>query len=133
MGGPRVAISVLLVDDEPAVLRALARMFAPHFDAVEVASDAQMAFERCCQRRFRTLVTDFNMPHRDGLWLLAQLRRYDPGVHRILISGGCPPSLEQHLRSGLVQHFVAKPIAVQEVSAIRRWAPRDHGAQPGLG
>ncbi|MBI4701152.1 MAG: response regulator [Deltaproteobacteria bacterium] len=112
----RASAAVLVVDDDPLVLRTMARQLSRQFQ-VETAADAASALERCRRRSFAVVVTDYRMPDHDGLWLLEQVRRDWPDAGRMLVSGSPPADLDVHLSSGLVQGFVRKPFELGELGA----------------
>ncbi len=108
---------VLVVDDEPSVVRSLCRGFGPGVDADGVTR-ASLALERLEKEQFDVLLTDYEMPLHDGLWLLreAHVRALRP--RRLLMSGVVPPLLNDHLRSGVVHAFLPKPFTSNEALAL---------------
>ena len=70
---PESAAEVLLVDDEPHVVRLLALKLQAAGFAVRTASDGQAALEEVRRERPALVVTDLNMPRLDGLGLLRAL------------------------------------------------------------
>ncbi|HET6340312.1 MAG TPA: response regulator, partial [Polyangiales bacterium] len=81
--------SVLFVDDEPLVLRALGRMVRPlqnEFDAVFAANGAE-ALDQLAIKPIDVLVSDMRMPGMDGAALLAQVQRHFPATARVILSG----------------------------------------------
>lgn len=107
---------VLVVDDEPAVLRALVRLLKEHC-TVDTADTAEHALLLMSSRAYDAVVTDYEMDGRDGIWLLRQVERRYPKVRRVLHSGSAPVNVETHVRSGLVQSFVQKPATANQLIA----------------
>lgn len=105
-----MAQRILLVDDEPLIQRAYHRALQRTGFDVELVANAERAVERLAQESFDVVLTDHDMPGMKGIWLLEQVRARHPRVRRILMSGGSPPGLDNHVGSGLVQAFLAKPI-----------------------
>jgi HD-like signal output (HDOD) protein/ActR/RegA family two-component response regulator len=101
---------VLFVDDEPAILRALARLLRPlrhEFESEFVASGAE-ALARLEQAPFDVVVSDIRMPVMDGTALLTEVQRAHPRVLRIVLSGHA--DTDAALRALPVAHqFLAKP------------------------
>ena len=65
-----MAQTILLVDDDPAVVRMLKRgLVGAGFD-VETAAGGADALERLDQRTYDLLLTDVSMPEVDGLMVL---------------------------------------------------------------
>lgn len=78
---------VLVVDDEPDSVEALAGLLGPHF-TVETAHGGEAALERLTgSGPFTVVVTDLRMPGMNGLDLLAHARNAAPHTVRILLTG----------------------------------------------
>jgi DNA-binding NtrC family response regulator len=107
---------VLLVDDEPVVLRALVRLLKELWK-VDTADSAEHALLLMASRSYDAVVTDFEMDGRNGVWLLEQVKLRYPTVRRVLHSGSDPVQIESHLRSGLVQRYVQKPATASQLIA----------------
>ena len=60
---------LLLVDDDPAVLRGLSRMLLDQWNVTTAHSAAQAAL-LIDAFRYQAVITDYDMPGHDGLWLL---------------------------------------------------------------
>ena len=67
-------IRVLLVDDDPAMLRSAARLLGEHFQ-VTATTESLRALELCNESEFDAVVTDLEMPHLDGAELIARIRK----------------------------------------------------------
>lgn len=100
---------VLLVDDEPSILRAFGRMLRNAGLEVVATGSAEAALALLESAEFDALVTDHDMPGRNGVWLLGEARERRPRVRRVLMSGRVVEKLESYLESGLAQSFVEKP------------------------
>lgn len=99
---------VLVVDDEEEVCRILVKTLCLCCDDVVFAHSAEEG-ERMISGDLTALLTDYDMPGKDGVWLLEQVRERHPGVFRAMISGRPPADLERHMESGLIQDFTMKP------------------------
>jgi DNA-binding NtrC family response regulator len=100
---------LLLVEDHPIMRRAMARLFASQFE-VEVAAGAQDALARFAPKRFDIVVTSYRLGYIDGVELLSRLRRVDPGVLRVIVSGTSVPEIAGLIRAGVVDRCFQKPI-----------------------
>lgn len=98
---------VLLVDDQPEVARALSLPLCRHCEVIQAHSAEQGA--SLLSGDLAAVLTDYRMPGKNGLWLLAESRERFPRVFRAMVSGTPPDDLELHLESGLVQAFSMKP------------------------
>ena len=82
--------SILLVDDEPQLLRALARTLQPFSAAWEVttASNGVDALRLIRGKSFDLLITDLLMPDQDGLGTISEVRKSWPAMKIIAMTGG---------------------------------------------
>lgn len=106
-------ISVLLVDDEPAVLRSLGR--ALHTEEIEVftASNADEALAFLARKPVDVIVSDIDMPGRSGLELLKIVRHEHPAIIRMLITGAATTDRAlSAINEGEVARFFVKPFDV---------------------
>lgn len=101
-------LSILLVDDNELILKALARQLRDQ--TIDKASDIQSAVEILRARQVDMVVTDYSMPSGDGVALLELVRRVFPRVTRVLMSSAPPAALNELIAGGVVQHFMAKPL-----------------------
>ena len=99
---------VLLVDDEVLVANGLARSLSNVAD-VTVASSVASALGFLEHQEFDAVVSDFDMPGRNGLSLLAEVARRWPRLKRVLHSGAMPDEAQAALSSGVVHELIAKP------------------------
>jgi CheY-like chemotaxis protein len=119
---------VLLVEDVALVRRALARALRiTGFDVVDVAS-IDAAREALHRDAFDVVMTDEDLGHAvDGVALLAEVRDALPSARRVLVSGTAPDTLDRDLEVGLVERFHEKPISIDELRDLRRWAAPGSG------
>ncbi|MEM7448793.1 MAG: EAL domain-containing protein [Myxococcota bacterium] len=107
---------VLLVDDEPALLRSYRRTLEQEGFVVETAEDGLSAV-RCFQSgSFHAVVSDISMPGMDGMQLLREVRQHDLDVPVVLITGA--PSVETAIGAldyGALRYFV-KPVDSAQLS-----------------
>jgi DNA-binding NtrC family response regulator len=107
---------VLVVDDDPDVLRTVMRMLDRHVE-VKIALGADQALQVLGGGTIDAVVVDFNMHGPNGGWLLRQVRDRYPAVSRVLLSGSSYADLSPHLEPGLVDVFLAKPFEFEELLA----------------
>ena len=107
---------VLLVDDEPSILRGIKRILSKDWN-VEIAVGASTAASMLTATQYDAIVTDYDMPGRDGLWLLDYVRTRFPQMRRILLSGSEPFIFSNHMKSGLIQHYIPKPATTNSLFA----------------
>jgi EAL domain-containing protein (putative c-di-GMP-specific phosphodiesterase class I) len=106
---PREA-TVLLVDDEPAFLRALARYLREGPHNIETFATAPEAIERVRKGGVDVVVSDISMPGMTGLELLRAIRIHEPDLPVVLVTG--LPALEsatEAIEHGVLKYIV-KPV-----------------------
>ena len=103
---------ILIVDDDPALLTALSRALTLRMPdlVVENCDSAFAAIEQISEIEYDAVVTDIKMPGMDGLALLHEIRRLQPDLPTLLITGHGQHDLAvQALRGGAFD-FIQKPI-----------------------
>ena len=88
---------VLVVDDEPVLLRAYVRWLEAGGYAVESATDGRAAATLVAENSFDVIVSDIAMPGMDGIQLLRTVRERDFDVPIILITG--TPAVETAIKA----------------------------------
>jgi EAL domain-containing protein (putative c-di-GMP-specific phosphodiesterase class I)/signal transduction histidine kinase len=78
---------VLLVDDEPVVLRSLARNLTGRDYEVEACFSAEEAIQRVARGGVQVVVSDISMPGASGLELLRMIREHDLELPVVLMTG----------------------------------------------
>lgn len=119
--------TVLVVDDAPEV-RVLARIaLESEGMTVEEATDGQAALDAVAARRPSLVLLDVEMPGMSGLEVMARLRRSEPDVPIVIVSGH---STEDDRVLGLelgADDYVGKPFSGREVVARVRSVLRRSG------
>jgi DNA-binding NtrC family response regulator len=114
----RTRLSILLVDDEPAVLRALERVLTMDGHHVYKAGDPLMALDVLAREHVEVLIADIDMPRMSGVELVARVRREHPAVVRILLTGRASlNSTITAINEGEVFRYVTKPWDFEEMRA----------------
>jgi CheY-like chemotaxis protein len=79
--------NILLVDDNKLGLTARKCVLEELGHRIATASNGADALEQFSNESFDLVVTDYKMPRMDGLEFIVKLRKIDPGMPVILISG----------------------------------------------
>jgi EAL domain-containing protein (putative c-di-GMP-specific phosphodiesterase class I) len=109
---------ILIVDDEPALLRGLARVLGSRGYAVTTAPNGAEAQRTFAQGQFDLVLTDISMPECDGLQLLQQVRNTDADIPVVLITG--EPSVGtavKALECGAF-HYLTKPVDFKTLDEV---------------
>ena len=83
---------VLVIDDEPAVLKALGMVLQRRGFTVDTMSSAKAALAQIPQQKYHAILSDIIMPEMTGVEFLRELRRHDLDVPVILMTAG--PTLD---------------------------------------
>jgi FixJ family two-component response regulator len=122
---------VHLVDDEPIVLAALARLLRLHGFEVVTHGSAQAFLDSYDREEPGCVVVDVTMPGIDGLQLQARLQQQD-GPPVIFLSGlATVPRPAEAMRQGVVD-FLEKPVdEARLVAALQAALERDAQSRSG--
>jgi EAL domain-containing protein (putative c-di-GMP-specific phosphodiesterase class I)/CheY-like chemotaxis protein len=125
--GPHLG-RVLVVDDDPAILRLCSRVLGGEgWDVVGTESGRDAIESITSGSQFDCVLSDVNMPEVDGFQLIAAVRRYDDELPMLLMTGD--PSLDGAVRaidSGAVS-YITKPFSQDALAAAVARAARRHG------
>ncbi len=80
-------VRILIVDDEKSILDALKTHLELDGYTVETADSADLAIEMFSKHPFQVVLTDINMPVKDGLALLEEIRHIRSDTMVIMITG----------------------------------------------
>ena len=118
-------MKILVVDDDTTMRDMLVEQLADHgIDATSV-SGVDAALERIAEVRISLVLSDVQMPRRDGFDLLAALRDRQPPVPVVLMSAFAHSTTRQRAIDHGAHAFLSKPFGQRElVETIRRFALR---------
>ncbi len=115
--------TLLLVDDEPSVLNALRRLFRPQGYRILMAPGGQEGLELLRQNTVDLVISDMRMPVMDGARFLEEVRRHDPRITRILLTGYADiTSTIAAINNGEIHRYIAKPWDDQDMLLVVREA-----------
>ncbi len=108
----QLAAKLLVVDDEPNIRKILLRILqksSPH--EVETAIDGQDAYEKFSKSVYDLLIVDLKMPRMDGETLIQEIRKTDPDISLIILTGhGELSSAYKLLKESRISDFLSKPL-----------------------
>ncbi len=107
MSGER---NLLLVDDEPNILRALKRLLRRDGYSITTANSGKEGLECIKQQDFGVIVSDQRMPEMNGTEFFAQAKEIAPDTVRIILSGYTDlKSITNSINEGAIYKFFTKP------------------------
>jgi response regulator RpfG family c-di-GMP phosphodiesterase len=109
-------IHLLLVDDEPAILRSLTRLFRQDAYEIYCAESGAQALDLLAEQNIDVIISDMQMPGISGLNLLKQAESLYPDVPRIVLSGYADPqSVMGVVNDAKIFSYVKKPWDEQDL------------------
>lgn len=116
----RMKPSILLIDDDETIGRSLSHALADEGYIVDVAGNGKEALEKAHEKQYALALVDIRLPDMDGTKLLGMLKKDNPEIKRIIITGY--PSIEnaaEAMDEGAVA-YVMKPFQPSDlISKIR--------------
>ncbi|MCQ8180755.1 response regulator [Methylomonas sp. SURF-1] len=108
---------ILIVDDEPNVLKALARLLKG-YDTV-TAESAEEALSIAEQQMFDLVISDYRMPGINGIDFLILFKRLQPDAVRVVLTGFADLEGAQHaINDAEVFRFINKPWSNLEIAHV---------------
>ena len=100
---------LLIVDDEPANIRLLERLFRRDYQVI-TASSAVEALEFLAQHDIAVIISDQRMPQMTGIEFLKRAAEMRPHTVRIILTGYTDVNaLVEVINSGIIYKYVSKP------------------------
>ena len=131
LGGHAMAEKILVVDDEPFILRSLSYVLERAGFEVHQARNGDDALERLRDLRPRLCILDVMMPRRNG-YEVCEIVKGDPDLHDtyviLLTAKGQEAARERGMRAG-ADEYMTKPFSpsriVERVGAILHGSRHD--------
>jgi len=111
---------VLVVDDEYGPRESVAFTLATEF-SVDTADRASEALKLLKTRSYEAVIMDIRMPEMDGIRALEELRKIDPDVSVIMLTGYGTLLTAQQAMIGGANQYLRKPPDIDElISSVRK-------------
>lgn len=111
---------IMVVEDDTATRLLLRKVISNEGYKVDESSSAEFALALMSQYKYHVIVTDISMPGKDGLELLAEVKKRDPMTQVVMLTGEVTMSRTlQALELGATD-FLLKPVEVEELLMIIR-------------
>jgi two-component system, OmpR family, KDP operon response regulator KdpE len=114
---------VLIVDDEPQILRALRINLTARQYEVVVAADGTEALRQAAQAHPDLVVLDLGLPDLDGVEVIRKLRTWTP-VPVVVLSGRADSTDKVDALDAGADDYVTKPFSIDELLARIRAVTR---------
>lgn len=118
---------ILLVDDEPMILKIMRVALEDSGFAVEIAHNGEQALAVLDGFRPDAVVTDIDMPRMNGRDLCINLRRQFPAEELPIFVVTAKTAVEHRIWSELIDnlHFLEKPISIRKLGSRLEMALED--------
>jgi diguanylate cyclase (GGDEF)-like protein len=111
-GTPPPARTLLIVDDDPLVLKALKRVLSEDGYRILSTTDTGKGFELLATNRVNVVLSDQRMPGMSGTEFLSKVKRLHPRTIRIALSGYADMHMvTDAINQGAIYKFLNKPIS----------------------
>ncbi len=101
---------ILLVDDEPQILKVLQALFIKKGYKVFTALNGDEALKILVTTPVQVILSDYRMPKMTGAELFAKIKTLYPGIVRLVMSGYADfDVIEKSINEGSIYKFISKP------------------------
>jgi DNA-binding NtrC family response regulator len=112
--------TILIVEDDPSVLRLVSYLLEKEGHTVETAANGQIGWEKIQAKRYDLVLTDIRMPVMDGLEMLALVKKQRPETVVVVLSAfGNKDTAIESLKLGAYD-YLKKPLENQRLRAVVR-------------
>jgi two-component system KDP operon response regulator KdpE len=124
-------VRILIVDDEPAILRFLRAGLGSHGYVILEAENGQKALDAARSKQADILVLDLGLPDIDGLEVIKRIRDAGFVVPIIVLSSRNDEAAKVQALDAGADDYVTKPFGIEELLARIRAAQRHRLQQQG--
>ena len=110
-------IKVLIVDDEKEIVDFLGRFLQRLNIAAIKAYNGEEALQKFDQEHPDFIFLDIQMPDKDGITILKEIKKTDSAVKVIMITGKDDKDLQAKARKYGAVDYITKPLDLSELSA----------------
>ncbi|MHB1296632.1 MAG: response regulator [Anaerolineae bacterium] len=103
---------VLIVDDDPGIRDTMQDILVLEEFTVEAVDCGEKAVEVCQERHFDFVLLDIRMPGMNGVETLREIKRIDPTVRVVMITGFDVGQLAEEAMEAGAEAVFRKPLAV---------------------
>ncbi len=102
--------NILIVDDEPNILKSLRRLLIGEDYKVYMASSGVEGLTMCEEHDIHLILSDYRMPEMNGVEFLSRVKEKFPTITRIVLSGYADTvSIVEAINEGQIYKFMPKP------------------------
>lgn len=110
---------ILIVDDDPVVLKLVSKMAASLGYRPAIAEDGVDALYQLTKSHYDLVITDYDMPFIDGYSLADQIKEKHFGTRVIIMTGHCEREVKELMEgSGIVDGMLLKPFNLTTMKEV---------------
>jgi CheY-like chemotaxis protein len=115
-------VTILVVEDEPLMLRLLAKFFSRHGYHVLEAADGEQAIETYRNNKLQidAVLLDIRIPKSTGEEVFHVMKGENAGVKVVMASGYLAPQAKTEMTLAGVKRFVNKPYVLNDLLEVVR-------------
>ncbi len=106
---------ILVVDDDNTLLKFFKIHLNKFFSRVIVVKNAKEAIDTLREKEIDLVISDIKMPRMDGLQLMKRVRKHDPSIPMMMISGGLLSEEETKAAEDDADGYLRKPFSVDDL------------------
>ncbi|MFC5520046.1 sigma-54-dependent transcriptional regulator [Polaromonas jejuensis] len=110
--------TLLVIEDEPALAKNMARYFQQLNHTVEIAHDGPSGIQAAQRLMPDVAIVDYQLPGLDGLEVIRALRRNDEQVRAVMVSGHASVSIAVDAMKAGSFDLLTKPVSLNNLRAV---------------
>ena len=111
-------MNILLVEDDEAVADILMEVLKTWDQKVVWVSTKKEAVSQIEDSRFDIILLDIMLPDGFGYEIIPEIKRSQPGMHILTMTGHNTPEFERTIRGFGITYYMSKPVNVGELKQI---------------
>ncbi len=105
-------MKILIADDDGAVRKMILKILVSAGYQGDEASDAEKLLQLWKEHRHMLIISDIEMPGKNGIQVCLEIKKSAPDMRFILMSGS-PELLDKAMAAGFI-HLLGKPFTISE-------------------
>ncbi len=111
-------IRVLVVDDEPRICHLILEVLVQEGYMVDVSFSGTDALQMIKKHNYHLLITDLEMPGIDGLELIQKIKKKNPDIRAIMITGNTTVDIATWSLRYRIDNYMKKPFNIIELRKV---------------
>ena len=116
-------LHILVVDDEPAILKIVAKLLTASGHIVEKAANGRLGLAKFLAGQFDLVITDFNMPEMNGKEMAEEIKEISPQTPTLMLTALEQIFIDPSSKPKSIDRIMSKPFTeegLQKAIALLR-------------